>query len=328
MPPDSLAPPSEPSLSSSLHPSLAAALGCLDIRLEDEMARYERSRSQQAVPSPPTPQSYVSETATASSTSAEMAQPAAQPEANLGEFTQVPRAPDLTDDVDSFNSEAPHNGTPSDFDADSIPDDYLASSEQLLRNLAAEAESGAIDDEPVARPWYRHLVTPLGVGAVLITIVSGGLLGLLLVTSGSLDRWLKPDSRQGDRATDESSQTPEAIDIPVELETETPPQSAPEDGFIDINNLATLPNVVANPERATETPVPPPEDADFYYVVVEYSSDRTLAATRAIVPDAYVVEYPAGVKIQAGAFERQEDADRFANLLQQQGIEAGVYPPN
>jgi hypothetical protein len=65
----------------------------------------------------------------------------------------------------------------------------------------------------------------------------------------------------------------------------------------------------------------------YYYVFSDYKGDRTLAAARQIIKDAYLVQFPAGKKIQFGAFVNQEDANNLVNQLQSRGISATIYDP-
>ncbi|NES82473.1 MAG: SPOR domain-containing protein, partial [Moorea sp. SIO2B7] len=65
-----------------------------------------------------------------------------------------------------------------------------------------------------------------------------------------------------------------------------------------------------------------------YFVVVEYSSERSLQQARKIVYDAYVKNFPQGKRIQMGAFRSESEAKAFIEKLKQQGIAASVYRVN
>jgi hypothetical protein len=64
-----------------------------------------------------------------------------------------------------------------------------------------------------------------------------------------------------------------------------------------------------------------------YYVVLNYSADRSLEQARAIVPNAYVRDFPKGSLIQLGAFARESDAKNLLEKLQKQGLSASIYRP-
>ncbi|MGQ4650543.1 hypothetical protein [Lyngbya aestuarii] len=65
----------------------------------------------------------------------------------------------------------------------------------------------------------------------------------------------------------------------------------------------------------------------YYYVLINYKGDQSLAEARQIVPDAYVRQLPQGTLIQMGALEKEADARSLVNQLQQQGISASIYHP-
>lgn len=51
----------------------------------------------------------------------------------------------------------------------------------------------------------------------------------------------------------------------------------------------------------------------------------TLNRVRDVVPDAYLREFPSGVKVQVGAFDDTPGAESLVNRLQEEGISAQVY---
>jgi hypothetical protein len=65
----------------------------------------------------------------------------------------------------------------------------------------------------------------------------------------------------------------------------------------------------------------------FYYVLMDYSSDRDLQKARTVVPDAYVERFPQGTRIQLGAFDRESQAKTLLNELKRQGMNASIYHP-
>jgi hypothetical protein len=65
----------------------------------------------------------------------------------------------------------------------------------------------------------------------------------------------------------------------------------------------------------------------FYYVLMDYGSDRDLQKARTVVPDAYVERFPQGTRIQLGAFDRESQAKTLLDELKRQGISASIYHP-
>lgn len=75
----------------------------------------------------------------------------------------------------------------------------------------------------------------------------------------------------------------------------------------------------ASPARPTE----PIKSGDgYYYVVLDYSGDRSFEQAKEVVPDAYIVEFKTGKKIQLGALTDAAGAKRLRDQLQVQGIAA------
>jgi serine/threonine-protein kinase len=66
---------------------------------------------------------------------------------------------------------------------------------------------------------------------------------------------------------------------------------------------------------------------NFYYVLVNYSSDRDLVQAKTIIPDAYVERLPEGKRIYMGAFKRESQAKTLLETLKKQGINASIYHP-
>ncbi|MGL5058647.1 MAG: SPOR domain-containing protein [Microcoleus sp.] len=75
---------------------------------------------------------------------------------------------------------------------------------------------------------------------------------------------------------------------------------------------------IGTPTRATD---------GFYYVVVDYTDEKSLAAARVAVPDAYVRNFSKGVKIQMGAVNDAASAERLLKELQAKGLRAQYDRP-
>lgn len=92
------------------------------------------------------------------------------------------------------------------------------------------------------------------------------------------------------------------------------------------NNTQTQ-ETASQPTQPTRPTVNAQSFPAFFYVLIEYENDDTLFIARDVVPDAYVREFPIGVKIQMGAFEDAASAQTMVNYLKEQGLAAQVYQP-
>lgn len=126
-----------------------------------------------------------------------------------------------------------------------------------------------------------------------------------------------------------------------------PPNSAPPKGSSDLaaallpssgqgtvgqNKVPQVAPLPAVPELSTPTVNKKAQASSAtgdnnYYVVLNYSGDRSLEQARAIVPNAYVRDFPKGSLIQLGAFQRQSDAKSLLEKLQKQGLSPSIYRP-
>lgn len=91
---------------------------------------------------------------------------------------------------------------------------------------------------------------------------------------------------------------------------------------VNSQNLGT-PNSEKLPEPKVGSQAFPP----FYYVVIDYQNEDSLFLARQVIPDAYVREFPNGVKVQMAAFEDTASAERMVQYLKEQGFAAQVYRP-
>ena len=284
------------------------------------------------------------------------------------------------------------------------PDDYLASSEELLRSLAEEEEQS-----PRERTIKDNLLTPLGVGSILLLLLSSATLGYIAMKPSTLgylgfNRQTKtPTVVQNTTPTPTKSENTgslppvingpnladrEFVDLnlnnlstiktnsqgpgtavqlashkPILVTPYAPPSSVGSGSTQDlakallppeIQPIPALPTVVGPPpaKPTTQTPAAAPKPAasaqktpsasastakvvansaqlrkGLYYVLVNYDSDRTLAKVRQIVPDAYVIQFPKGARIQIAAFYTASEAQALSQDLQKKGISASAYQP-
>ncbi|MCF4966126.1 hypothetical protein [Nostoc sp. CMAA1605] len=206
---------------SGLNPALAAALGSLEVQLDQELARYRRSRMGIRATSKPSAHSYVSspspEVTTHPSPIADTPFPTLEISNYLATIPvpETPKAPPATPPIIketpehhavAINSES-HNQiplpppqaasslvpattqtTPQDKllanDAPSQPDDYLESSEALLRSLTDEQSA---DNQPTNSG--DSLLSPLGIGSILLLLLASLTLGYVVFNPKSLPQF-------------------------------------------------------------------------------------------------------------------------------------------
>ncbi|MEG3840621.1 SPOR domain-containing protein [Microcoleus sp. herbarium14] len=85
----------------------------------------------------------------------------------------------------------------------------------------------------------------------------------------------------------------------------------------------------ATASPATASPLGRPARAadGFYYVVTDYTNEKSLQQARTAVPDAYVRNFSKGVKIQMGALNDAASAERLVKELQAKGVKPQYYQP-
>jgi hypothetical protein len=212
-----------------LDPTLRRALGVLDARLEDELARYRRYRAgkrlapssvsalqrSMAVPTAapalrlPTPVLPVAAVAPALVEAEDItlnqtpapnapplpprtphsiqnnAQPAATSALVVASTTVNPESRAIANETQLITADdLPQYGFATDNDfaaAATAPNDYLESSEELLRSLAQEEAHVAAE-----RSVLEGLLTPFGVGSMLLMLLGSGMFGYLIMNPASL----------------------------------------------------------------------------------------------------------------------------------------------
>ncbi|OAB61547.1 hypothetical protein AY599_10665 [Leptolyngbya valderiana BDU 20041] len=238
----------------SLNPALQMALGSLDVRLDNELERYRLAAKRfKSVPSrtpvsppsvkivegrlAPTPSPSVSTSETASDT------PPSNP-TPLPEQVELPTPDGTSTPPQNLADDTPATNLP--------PQDYLESSEQLL-----ESQIEPVDETSKERS-AKSLMTPLGVGSILLFLAASATLGYVLANPDSLDR-LGFDRLFGRDTNGEAETTPtdtsesDTADDPPRLPA-SPDLASEEFVELDLNTLSGL-----DPE--VDVPIPPPTSA-------------------------------------------------------------------
>ena len=233
----------------SLHPKLQRALGCLDTRLDEELARYRRQRSGRSVPPvnglrrKPAVKVDLMSFSTAESVAHTSQVP---PVLSAEPIPLRPGAPVMEPDLSSelaviaddrdFDSATlshlPHHSA-ADYgltDTSTPHDDYLESSEELLRSLAREEAQVQVE-----RGFLESLVTPLGVGSMLVLLLSSAMFGYVIMNPSSLSGLSQIFARREAAP----SPAPTAQGSPADIPNK-PPLDAKEFVDLGLGNLTTL----------------------------------------------------------------------------------------
>jgi len=90
---------------------------------------------------------------------------------------------------------------------------------------------------------------------------------------------------------------------------------------------AAAPQAAVPPATAAPAGTPRRAADGFYYVVTDYTNEKSLQQARTAVPDAYVRNFSKGVKIQMGALNDAASAERLVKELQAKGVKVQYYQP-
>ncbi len=192
----------------SLHPLLQKAFACSDIQLDEELARYRRQKALGKATYAPRPAAY--RTAPKSPdliSTAPMPQSAALPlqVASTLEPTLEPSSaaialnlaiaalPDHADlskanifELKELAAQyAAQVTSESEVALDGISPDYYLESSELLRNLAVE--EAEVEAE---QSFFQSLLTPLGMGSMVLLLLSSAMFGFLVMNPTSVSRFL------------------------------------------------------------------------------------------------------------------------------------------
>lgn len=251
-----------------LHPALRQALLSLDISLDEELIRYRRQRAlgnghyqprSLATPSLPAPPlslgQSLEEMAAATESQPEQPLPTTEaPGATFHPTAQVAPlvtlspmgsdrpAPPASDELREL---AKHYASQVSAEADHAaaahgPDDYLESSEELLRTLSQE--EAHVQTE---QGFMLSLMTPLGIGSMLLLLISSALFGFVMMNPSSVSQ-LFADQEATDPA---QSPTASALTSPP-TDSPQPNLANQEFGDLSLNSLGSI--------RVNANAAPPP----------------------------------------------------------------------
>jgi cell division septation protein DedD len=327
---------------------LNAAIACLDLSLESELSLYRHRLSQETVALAALPSAESEAVALEALSSTDDSGLFAREgmihaDAPLDEDSSLADQGLATIEADDDNETLPESysaeltAQPKAFDQflDPSIDDYLQSSEALLKHLnqPAEAESALVDEASNApkRSWV--MVT----GITLLVLGMLALGGFLIVLAL---RWfsIKP-STPNSRADIQPSPLPTLSSLPSPAiaphQGSASPQisAATEGSSPQSTHSASSPGAIAAtegvPPTPSGTPTPPINpNAAHYIVLAVANSPESLQTAQRLVPDAYVTQVDGQRRIQLASLESLQQAQQMVNELKNQGFPAAIMAQN
>ncbi|MEA5531586.1 hypothetical protein VB638_18775 [Dolichospermum sp. UHCC 0684] len=244
-----------------LNPALTTALASLEVQLDQELTRYRRTRKNARQQPLSSVESYTRNKKTALLTDIQL--PAVPP------IATPPENPLLTKETEAINfpqdfaiSEIEETPTPPNLEKSSSsivltkiqpvenqtllttndtpkqPDDYLESSEALLRSLTAEAPQTQTPNSPKSRD---SVLSPMGIGSMLLLLLATLTLGYVVLNPKTL-----PKFNFSNLPNNNSS--PIAVNTEV-IENNSQPTSEPK-----ITPIAKYPNLATQEFRQIRNP--------------------------------------------------------------------------
>jgi cell division septation protein DedD len=320
---------------------LKAAIACLDLSLESELALYRNRQNPETVALAALPNAELETAALQSSdlalessgrndsddSSAEVLAGALSKSddrsAPAAEAEQEPTAViETEEEIETLpeSYSAALTAEPKAFDQflDPSIEDYLESSEALLKHLDDPAAPDLTPAQDGETPKKRSWVVTSGMTLLVLGLLAlAGFLGVLAV------RWfsVKPVSVP----------TPQPLVPPPTSSSLSPLPSAaiaPTEGVP--LNLATSPaaNTAVTP-TPTATPTASINPNAARYIVLATAADpETLQAAQRLVPEAYVTEVEGQKRVQLAALDSLQQAQQIVNDLKNQGFPASIVAQN
>ncbi len=311
---------------------LKAAIACLDLSLESELALYRNRQTQESMALATLPSAELEASALQSSDLAlepfghddaseeilagslsksdERSVPA---EAVDQEMTAVIETDDEIETLpESYGAEL--TAEPKAFDQflDPSIEDYLESSEALLKHLDDPAKAEITPIEDGKTDTKRSWVVISGVTLLILGLLAlAGFLGVLAM------RWfsLKPVSVP----------TPQPLVSPSALLPPSPNAAiAPTEGV----SPSPVANTTVTPTPSATPTAPINPNAARYIVLATAADPETLQAAQRLIPEAYVTEVDGQKRVQLAALDSLQQAQQIVNELKNQGFPASIVAQN
>ncbi|ANV86724.1 hypothetical protein [Picosynechococcus sp. PCC 7117] len=314
--------------------SFQAALDNLDLDLDRELQRYRQQRppSERFTP-PPSPEPPLDGGS------------AALDQGDDGELmAQQPAQASETDTTETITAVA---GPLSPWEQPTPPpEDYLQSSEELLKSLDASSQ-------PVTPPTPRW---KLGLAFLGAAILGGGLVALAIAVPDLFTPTPVPETAAESSPAQTTATTPETT---ASATSSTVNLASQEFIELRLDNLSIIDPSVPTDTENTEadatastsatTPPPTPDQAiatplapvpgfpgtplatpdglklGYYYVIFRNTSPSALERAQAVVDGAFVRQFPVGQAIQMAEVDSATKADDLMRQFKAQKIAAEVY---
>jgi hypothetical protein len=124
--------------------------------------------------------------------------------------------------------------------AEADPEDYLESSEELLKSIQEETPSQRAQRRP---DLLNTLLTPLGIGSMLLLLLSSTTLGYVIMNPSVLGIFFAPQTASAPR----SSPLTNVPTTPIEVAPPSPNLAAEEFKDLNLDTLSTLPGSAKRP---------------------------------------------------------------------------------
>lgn len=235
------------------------------------------------------------------------------------------------------------------------PDDYLESSEALLRSLKEEAETKKLSGS-------SDMISPVGISSILLLLLASVTLGYVVFNPKTLPQLnlgklfnggsstnientaitesnalpiaqpeITPIPKRPNLAAREFQQVRDPNDVvglkpkvratPTEI-PKTIAVSTPENPVVPVDSVSSAPTPkLTQTLSAVNAEIKPSADG-FYYLITDNQSDNALAAAKQVVPDAYLS--PNKKYIYLGALKTKEEVKLRLQQLKVKGLNASV----
>jgi hypothetical protein len=309
-------PPMRPGRSASTAPNakLREALGCLDLRLEDELTRYRRQRAGLSVAPivlrPRQPDKKPLDLMTFSETATAEAPPVTTPPKAISFDLGVSTAKDISEPAIAESAMVPYEAETAGETLDEIanegevtdpPNDYLESSEHLLKSLKREEAQVEVE-----RSFLQSLSTPFGFGSMLMLLLSSAMLGYVIMNPAIVTELWQNTAPQEIATTSEPSEGEDGA-IP-----QSPPLDQEEFAELGLDTLSALrtkpapiPTTIPSPS-AIASPSPSPAQSAPAALVAPAPSTSPVASPQpsiaagssVLLPPVTVTKSPTNPPVQ------------------------------
>ena len=194
---------------------------------------------------------------------------------------------------------------------------------QLENPDELESEIEPTEFEDREHNWLDNLLNPWSISAIAVIFLANLISGAVIWRNYRLTsktKAIEPVTTLGSAnlATEEF--------VPLNLST--------------LSRLDTAKDIVAAEESPVIEPISPAlapinntvalssVNSPYYYILTEYTGDRSLALARQKVKQVSLVNLTQGVFIYLGAFTELEQAEEFVSQLKQENFAAQIYPFN